>query len=752
MLTHLLLAAAMLPGFAGNVEDSGIALEVNTGHPVHIVRDETERPVFALRNTAGSDCELRGFLVLEDLFGHVLKLSVETNLTGGAECHVQGPWPLPAKGLWTVRGDLTDRNGKAIRPTTRFAFIDRHDLTPRLSADKFRMGFNYHRNWPSFSADDRAVADEALVACGAKIARVAFGRMGTVRRAADRPADWTSSDRMLEALHSKGVDVVAGVWGIARWAADANFVTNRTKVGRTAAETCPPHDTSAIEDHLAELSARYGTKIAYYEIGNEWDLRHFFPVGDIEDAIRAQRAGFAGIRRGCRNATLMPCGWACPGDSRPVELKGIQEAVMKRCKYAYDVHAIHMHGDYRSYRKRLVERFLPLRKKWGVDDVPWFASETACTSVNGREVAVAEFVWSKILLSWAYGSTDYIWYNLRAKGSDPADSEHGYGVLTADFHPRAAYAAFAALTSLLNGFEFESILRSEENHEVYRFHGQRDGLREVVLTAWEDIPGDDLRVLPVKTDATSAEEVDFMGNRKCLPNVDGRVIWSIGRTPRALRLVEATTAEPDPEALFFSRSVEQAIVVGDGEGRPADFAVNSAEFVDCPYDANPGTADRTWKGPSDCSFSAWVGRDATNRMLRLRVEVEDDVHSQPAREAKAMRAGDCLRVKLCKVGEYGEWSFGFCHADDGRDYHQVWGRPPACDVSQGDPLIEFGFSRDGSRSSYEMSFPEGALGLGDNPLDGSVRVALVVDDSDGKGRDLSIGVERPVILKKEAHK
>ena len=93
------------------------------------------------------------------------------------------------------------------------------------------------------------------------------------------------------------------------------------------------------------------------------------------------------------------------------------------------------------------------------------------------------------------------------------------------------------------------------------------------------------------------------------------------------------------------------IVVSDGKGRPADFAVNSAEFVDCPYDANPGTADRTWKGPSDCSFSAWVGRDATNRMLRLRVEVEDDVHSQPAREAKGDEAetynlgsGFCVRM------------------------------------------------------------------------------------------------------------
>lgn len=47
----------------------------------------------------------------------------------------------------------------------------------------------------------------------------------------------------------------------------------------------------------------------------------------------------------------------------------------------------------------------------------------------------------KILSAWAWGSTDYIWYNLREIGPD--DSERGFGLVTVDYHPRATFGDFS---------------------------------------------------------------------------------------------------------------------------------------------------------------------------------------------------------------------------------------------------------------------------------------------------------------------
>lgn len=60
------------------------------------------------------------------------------------------------------------------------------------------------------------------------------------------------------------------------------------------------------------------------------------------------------------------------------------------------------------------------------------------------------------------GSTDYIWYNLRATGWKPDDSEQNFGVITADYFPRPSYAAFAALSFACQGLDFDGVTRTTE--------------------------------------------------------------------------------------------------------------------------------------------------------------------------------------------------------------------------------------------------------------------------------------------------
>lgn len=721
-------AAKCLPGYAGNESDAGVGLEVCTGNPMHIVRDESERPVFVLSNATERARRLVGCLSLEDVLGNCLRLPISVSLPplGGGE--IVGPWPLPAKGLWMVRGELVDGEGGVCRPVTRFAWIDRQRVTPRLPKSKFRMGFHYHRVRKDFySKDERLIGDQALVACGAKIVRVGLGRVARGSPVPYSENQWGETDECLGALLSNGLDVVA--CPVSKWDVDGG------------------QDETIVSRHLMDLAARYGEDVAYYEIGNEWDLGHFFPSGEIKDAIAAQRTFLSSIKKGFPQAVVMPGGWACPGDSRPVRLKGIQEAVMVGCKGLYDVHAIHLHSDYRTFRQRLVERFLELRRKWGVADVPWFADETSCSSVNNREIEVAEFVWSKILLAWAYGSTDYIWYNLKPKEDDPRNSEAGYAVMTSDFHPRAAYVSFAALTSLLNGFDFDQILRSDENHEFYRLKGTREGVPEIVLTAWESAKGESLRSVPVKTDATAVESVDFMGNRLKLPIEGGFVTWMIGRRPGALRLIGATQAEPDPVAIAYTRRIENAILVRTGD-RSADFRADTAEFVDCPYDANPSTVDRTWQGPEDCSLLAWIDYEPNVRALCLRVDVMDDRFVPISKQDGKSEEGDRLCLRLSKIGEYGEWKLILGDDGSGLCKMNVAGNPPSCDPNVAHRAVKAEVKRQDGRMTYTPNLSPASLGLGVDPLDGSVRIAISAVDDDGRGTDFCIGLQTPVVMKR----
>ena len=77
--------------------------------------------------------------------------------------------------------------------------------------------------------------------------------------------------------------------------------------------------------------------------------------------------------------------------------------------------------------------------------MPWIANETAMSTTGGAEIEVAVTVWKKTLYAWAKGAVDYVWYNLRAAGWCSSDNEQGFGLFTADWHPRAGYPAIAGL-------------------------------------------------------------------------------------------------------------------------------------------------------------------------------------------------------------------------------------------------------------------------------------------------------------------
>ena len=716
-------------------------IDVDTGSPLHIMTAGSSRqPVVTFRNPSGRDIRWRGELTVSDFLGHTLRQPLDVSVASGATARVAIAGRLAAKGVWNVYADISAEDGSRACPSTRFAVLDPHPVTPHLADGKFRMGINYH--YSRYSPKDRQLTLDALVASGAKLARADFASRARVEASGAGTRDWTQTDAGVDDFWRRGIALDAICWAQPRWAATAE---NRANADWRVWYMRMPENHELAAEYYTDLAARYGRRIAYYEIGNEWELS--FP-GSVEEAIEIQKLCYAALKKGNGEVTVIPNGWAnWDSENHQVraEKKGFPERMMREAKDFCDLHPIHNHGPFRDYRRQIVGRFLPRRAEMGLDGLPWYSNETALTSVHGNEMNVAEYVWMKIPFAWAYGSRDYIWYNLKATGWDPKDPEQGYGLITADYYPRAGYAAFSALTALLSGFDFAETLKSEKSREVFRFTGERGGAAETVVLGWDSAlltP----RTVGFRTDAAKVLLVDVMGNGRALPLKDGTVAWPLARRPSALRFIGATRVEPNRAEIDDVPDGDvRPIVAGRGaaKSRLPDLAVDAASFVHGLYDANPATVHRTWKGPEDNSFKVWVGR--SQGMLAFRIDVADDVHHQSAEETRKMSEGDCVRIDIETAGRRHE--LGFRLTEDGRSEPWVWSGPR--DEAKD---IRFTAERAEGTTVYKIALPLEPFGIDERALaSGGVRVAFKTDDSDGEGRDLWMGLEepRPIIFDEE---
>lgn len=715
-------------------------VDVVTGNPMHIARDGKEAPVVTLTNQSSETQAWKGRFLLADLAGHTLKLPFEVTVAAGETKGFALGWPLPGQGHWIVYAEIAGADGSSVRRELSFAILDRHIVTPRLADGKFRMGINYH--YERMTKCDRRITMDALVACGAKLARIDFGMWCSAQPGEGGPIMWDSFDECCEDFLSHGIDMDGMCWGCPQWAARPECRTNA--IWQTWVYGLPER-TDLAEAYYRKLAERYGTKIAYYELGNEWEGCGGFQ-GTADEAIAVQKLCYAALKRGNPSVKVISNGWGNWDSENPqvtAAKKGFPERVMKEAHGFYDAHPIHNHGTFPDFRHAITTRFLPRRHEMGIDDVPWYSNEAALTGIHGNEVNVAEHVWKKILFAWAYGSRDYIWYNLRATGWDPNDPEMGYGMLTADYYPRPSYSAFSALAALLSGFDFDTIIKSQATREIYRFRGVRDGSRQMVVAGWDSAlaGGTEIRV---ETDAKKAWQVDFMGNRTPVVIRDGVCTWVLGRRPSALLLVDATGAKPDAKAIdAIPASAEKPIVVAKGRAaeRPADLTAENVVLVHCFYDGNPFTIHRTWQGVDDASFRVWFGRQ--RGALAMRVLVRDDIHCQSAKDAPHMSEGDCVRISLDVAGKGPRWELGFRLTDGGKSEACVWeGRREVLKD------IAFTATRVEKETDYRIVLPLEMLGLTEQKLaDGDLRISVKVDDNDGEGRDLWIGLENMVPLR-----
>jgi hypothetical protein len=486
--------------------------------------------------------------------------------------------------------------------------------------------------------------------------------------------------------------------------------------------------------YAEKLARRFGEDIDYLETSNEADI---WPMESMtaEEYIDYQKEAYEGIKRGCKGIRVLPSAFAAADSSSPqVVRKGFQETVLEKAKGFYDVHPVHMHSASSLFEADLTSKFFPMRKRLGVD-VPWYANESALTSVNGAEDIVAKNVWTKILFAWAHGSTDYIWYNLKATGWSPSDPEQGYGLITASYHPRTGFAAFSALAHISTGLEFDSILCEKKGRHFYSFKGTRGEKKVFLLAGWDQFTSPAFPVR-VKTDAKKAETVDIMGNSRPAEKTEDGYVFPIGKMPSAILLSDASNFQvhPGDVANIPPPKVDARVVKANTEGRSADFVLDRVWKVRQLFAANPATVDRTWKGPEDLSAKIWIGRKGDS--LRFRFEVTDDIHSQRSK-AEKLYLNDGLQFILEAPGQSGNFEFGLARTRDGSPLTMTWIVPASFDAKKVNEALKLETSRTGTKTVYDASIPLEAIGFDEETLRNGFRFNAIVydDDAMGESRD-----------------
>ncbi|MCQ2395736.1 MAG: hypothetical protein MJ249_15760, partial [Kiritimatiellae bacterium] len=540
-------------GYFRQTESEAMRLEVDTGNDLHICRDESERPTLLIRNPSVTNLHWKTEFVVSDTFERSFRIPFDRTVEPGEMVRVDLPWPLPAMGVWYVNARVAGDDGSMAVKTTQFAWIPRHEVTPRMDRSKFRFGIHNHGTRYMPNETDKFIS--ALVAAGAKFPRTdysfMFGDVCPYRSVFENSVSkwyWEKPDLLLDKLVEAGLSTEIIIYSAPSWAQDPNATWNQSEAGRTASRSgCRPMIEGVFEKFCEEFGRHYAGKIDYYEVGNEWDIVPRVTLSH-EEGLRMQKEAYTGLHKGDPNACVCPNGWAGVGVSYnesnyndPNYNWGLSETISDHPEY-FDAWLIHVHSNFEIYSNMIDAYLLPMLngKLKGVK--PWVSGESAITSAYGNEYSQGVHVWYKTLFAWNRGARDYIWYNLKATGWFDG-GEPGFGLVSADYHPRAGYAAFAALTDIFEGLDADGTVHELDKRKIFRYRGKnlKDTIDGIVLAGW-DRSTDREWAMQIATDAKRAEMSDHMGNRTETEIRDGVVLFRGAFAPRALILQDATYA------------------------------------------------------------------------------------------------------------------------------------------------------------------------------------------------------------------
>ncbi len=499
---------------------AGEALQpaLRTGSPVNVVTPDSARPAVVLKNdrleTVRGELEFR----LTDAFGTEAAAKKETLTVAPGE---EKAFELPVKrfGVYGVEVQYREEDPE-LKPVAKrfsFAYMQPSGPTPGRAAG-FLFGVCSHPQGASTADQEREALAAAL--CGVKVMRTDM----YWEHIQPTPADvWNFRrfDAMLENFAKQNIEVQAIYCYLPRWAAASDQQPLSAKY-----KGKPRPDYEHWRTFIRHAAEHYRDKLRYVEVWNEPDHVGFanFPVSEY---IEMMKIAYIETKKAAPDMTVLTGGYTCmPGSFEKMMEKNHMERTLTEGKGFYDIFAFHGHGSFLSYRSQ-IERLVKMRRDLDLK-APWYANETAISSMNIGELAQAITLYQKFLYSWARGAMGYNWYDLRNDGFDLKNNEHNFGLLSKDFQPKAAYGVYNMLSRLFHQAEY---LNDAKVDGVFGFFFRaKNG--DLLLPAWSE---DRERLLMFSGVTGKVFRVDLFGNEEELAVENGSLTAEVRKQPATLR-------------------------------------------------------------------------------------------------------------------------------------------------------------------------------------------------------------------------
>lgn len=513
-----------------------VKFELETGTVPRVLKPGEERNLKFLLHTANSSpLPCRAKFEFRDFFGNTVREETSLTLPANGTLRYTPKTRLPSFGHWTVHLRLETQDGSAFAEQTRsFAY-----MTPAGPGKLHKDGFIFGVCIPGWY-DRKIFPKEAETAalCGASALRLNF----RWRELEKTPGVWKTEtlDFLLGEYEKRGVELMPILSNPPVWARTQKDVLN----------SLPDHEEW--RKYVRYFFQNYGSRIRYWEIWNEPDTFSFCAF-NAPEYVELQRIAREEQKTYAPAAKMLTGGFAhaLPQYNK----KGFQEYVLANGKPYFDVHAFHGHGEFTLFRRQVEELLRPMWQRTGTRS-PWYANETAISSYGIGEKRQAETLFKKLLYAWSAGSIGYNWYNLRNNGF-AANAEHHYGLVTNDFYPKPVYVVYNTLATLFRPMEF--VRKHSGQNEIWILEFAGAGNRAVAL--WNASPEKAAdQLVAFHSDASRAEAVDLMGNRRPLKLHDSTLIHKISGMPEVLLFHDSS---PLPDAVTLARAqIEKPAVPG----------------------------------------------------------------------------------------------------------------------------------------------------------------------------------------------
>ncbi len=438
--------------------------------------------------------------------------------------------------------------------------------------------------------------------------------------------------RLLRWSDLMGADIIRHGFG---WEDDINELNTHMSTfdqhGLSVMLMCdPPKDLDAgtraskLPGKMAflETAARQFPQIKFFELGNEPDLRFFYP-GEIKDYVADFEQMSRAVKRGNPEAFVMNGGLSFAGAEA---IERSRELVKLTDASTVDGWAYHGHGVGIEAERSAWNRMQAVAESFGKGDKPLVETESGMAArTRSQEDVQARTVVQKMVFAQSKKMPLFMWFRLLMYEED-------YGTLRNEKEPRPALLAYRSMVKSLRGLKFEKVIENlPSGMEGFVF---RDDSSARAAVLWSDSSQPRTVLFALKGAGAAVVVRDLNGNDRDALFKDGVVKLVIGQDP-VFVIAKSDSREAQLAVLPSMLEMREGTAVIRGGSGVIGVVVNN------PFDV-PLSATLLATAPDESTFTA--DRTPVTVDVPARAKTEVAVNVNVAADPNAVRWPNSWRV------------------------------------------------------------------------------------------------------------